>query len=246
MKTKGLPYRTVYRRRGSLIGAIAVGAVVSLVLISCGDQPLDPTPIKVTLLPAEVPAICVGETTRLEASVVGYSNRTVRWRSRSPLVASVDSMGVVLGLAPGTAPIVAMAAADSLARDSVTVNVGAIALFYNNPTVWFSGVKVHNTGNAVDPANVSGLIDVYIEHDLPKCWRGLSARVRLNDQQVCTIGLIQARGQVLCIVNTAELTSSGQRRFPNGPASFRTELVSSTGLILASATHVPLIISNSP
>ena len=209
---------------------------VGLALSACSDDPEAPhigPSIKVAISPAEVPTLCAGEKTRLQASVTGTSATGVQWRSAALQTATVDSTGLVTAIGEGSTWVFATAVADSTARDSVTIGVAPVLLFYGHTTVWLGAITKHNTSIPIDSTNVSGVVNVLVEHDMPNCWRGLSIRVRLNDQTVCNYGVLQGRGTTLCIVNTAEVNQGGQRRFPNGPGSMRAEVVRSDGVILA-------------
>jgi hypothetical protein len=79
---------------------------------------------------------------------------------------------------------------------------------------------------------------------MPGCWRGLSVRVRLNDQTVCNYGVVQGHATTPCIVNTAELNQAGEPRFPNGAATMRAELAQSNGVIMAISTGTRFTIRN--
>lgn len=216
--------------------------------MSCDDPetPVIRPPIKVAISPTEVPALCQGESLQLAAVVSGSGNAKVRWRSSSTNIVSVDSTGLLTASSPGSGWVTALAAADTSAQDSVAVTIGQVVLFYAPPTVSIGAITLHNTSTGVDPANVSGPIDIHVDYDMPKCWRGLSVRVRLNDQQVCNQGVTQGHGTLLCIVNTSESSSSGTRRFPNGAASLRADLVASTGVVQANSTLTQLTLNNPP
>ena len=86
---------------------------------ACDDGPSGPEPVRninivLNSLPIAEESLLVGETLELDAvlsDAAGRSllNRSVRWQSSAPAVATVDSTGLVSGAAPGTARIVATA-----------------------------------------------------------------------------------------------------------------------------------------
>ncbi|HEX7242743.1 MAG TPA: Ig-like domain-containing protein, partial [Longimicrobiaceae bacterium] len=65
----------------------------------------------------------VDETVRLTAKVAGNDTAAVIWRSAKPGVASITAAGDVTGHVPGTVDIVAMAAADTTKRASISIEV---------------------------------------------------------------------------------------------------------------------------
>ncbi len=81
----------------------------------------------ITIAPAS-PAVVVGQTTQLTATTFDSAGdvlpgRVVRWKSRTPAVATIDSIaGLVTGVSPGTSEIVATSEG---IRDSVVATVSA-------------------------------------------------------------------------------------------------------------------------
>jgi hypothetical protein len=80
------------------------------------------------LTPAEA-TVSVGHPLRILARVEGTEDQDVRWRSETPDVATVDSSGTVLPVAPGRAVIVAVPPADTTgaARAVLEVRRAAVA-----------------------------------------------------------------------------------------------------------------------
>jgi hypothetical protein len=140
----------------SLTGSILV---LGLWLSACSEDPEAPftrPPVRVAISPDEIPALCAGEQTRLQVSVTGTNATAVQWRSTVPATANVDSTGLVRAISAGDTWIVATAAADSAARDSVSITVTPVVLFYDAPTVWLGAMTTHNSSAPIDTANVSG------------------------------------------------------------------------------------------
>jgi uncharacterized protein YjdB len=80
----------------------------------------------ITLAPATPPAIVVGATQQLTANVLpaNATDRSVRWQSSNPSVATVSTTGLVTGVSGGTAEITATTEDGGLwATVRVTVNV---------------------------------------------------------------------------------------------------------------------------
>ena len=190
------------------IHGMRILSILGLALTACSDieDPELRPRLSVRISPEEVPALCEGSQTQLQASVFNAIGSRVNWRTSAPMVATVDSTGKVTGKTAGSAIITAIAAADTLACDTVTVTVAPVVFFYDVITISIGTISKHNTQTPIDP--------------------------------VCNQGAVQAQGQTLCIVNTAERTASGQRRYPIGQTNFIAELVASNGTIVASATSL--------
>lgn len=95
-----------------------VGMALLFVAACSGDggsepKPLPPETAAVIEISAQLSLITAGERTQLTARVLGNRGgvlaRTVSWSSESPAVASVDGTGMVTGVGPGTAVLVASA-----------------------------------------------------------------------------------------------------------------------------------------
>src|SRR3989442_405236 len=93
--------------------------VASLAAISCGgggsDTPATPTrvltTITVTLSPASIVAgqSATASASGLDQNGVAIATGTVTWTSATTSVATVSNAGVVIGVSPGTAVIIAAA-----------------------------------------------------------------------------------------------------------------------------------------
>ncbi|MBW3660887.1 MAG: Ig-like domain-containing protein [Gemmatimonadetes bacterium] len=92
--------------------ALALAALVAGGAAGCDEFPVDPPAVAEIVITAERTTLLVGETARLEATPVGFDGERlegarVGWRSLHPEIAAVDAEGVVTGIAPGRATIVA-------------------------------------------------------------------------------------------------------------------------------------------
>ena len=81
--------------------------------------------------------LLVGVDNDLDATVdgTGTFSQNVIWTSSSPGVATVDTDGVVQGVAAGTTVITAAAASDNGVSDSFTLTVSDVSVDCSNPTV---------------------------------------------------------------------------------------------------------------
>ncbi len=100
--------------RSSLVRSILGFGTLVGILVGCDQhQTVGPasTPFLVSITP-ERDSLAVGATLSLTARVVDTrgvvrTDQAVRWHSLAPAVASVDGVGLVTGIAAGTAPVVA-------------------------------------------------------------------------------------------------------------------------------------------
>jgi uncharacterized protein YjdB len=114
--------------RTSVQRGFALLALSSLTFAACDRKTTTAPPppvITVTVAPNVVPALQVGQSTSLAAAVSGTTNQAVTWESGNPSVATVNAAGVVTGVAPGVAGIVAISQADPTARGTASVTVVA-------------------------------------------------------------------------------------------------------------------------
>ncbi|HJU73137.1 MAG TPA: Ig-like domain-containing protein [Gemmatimonadaceae bacterium] len=85
---------------------------VSLALLSTCTTSVDPTAVAVVTLVPPSDSARIGETRQIEAQLFDANNnrlqgRRIHWRSNDPAVATVDTLGVLRGIAVGTTVIVA-------------------------------------------------------------------------------------------------------------------------------------------
>jgi uncharacterized protein YjdB len=98
-------------------------------------------------------SIAVGDTVRATATLRDYSNRLIRrivvWTSSNTAVATVDSTGLVTGIAPGTAIITATRGTKS---GSATLTVGAISI---SSTASVDSVSVSLVASSLTPGQTT-------------------------------------------------------------------------------------------
>jgi lactocepin len=101
---------------------LAAGGWVS----ACSDEPVTTGQfIAVSLTPPQS-IVAIGDTVRLRAEVSGRpAPARVLWSTSVPAIASVDSAGLVRGLAVGQAIVTASDAREQSAKASALVNVRA-------------------------------------------------------------------------------------------------------------------------
>ncbi|HUH12064.1 MAG TPA: Ig-like domain-containing protein [Longimicrobiales bacterium] len=114
--------------------------------------------VSVSVSPASA-TIAPGGSQTLFANVSGTTNQAVTWSSQDNNVATVNSSGVVTGVNPGTAVIVATSQADANARGTATITVSAspvnVSIAPVNPSIvtgsslQFSAVVTGSTNTAV-------------------------------------------------------------------------------------------------
>jgi uncharacterized protein YjdB len=118
---------------GGLVIAKAVGTATITATTNTGGKTAT---CAVTVTPGDVPVtgvtlsqntmkLKVGQTSTLTATVMpaDATDKSIRWNSSNPSVATVSSTGVVTGVAPGTATIAATASNGIDARCTVTVDI---------------------------------------------------------------------------------------------------------------------------
>lgn len=87
-----------------------VAMALSVAIVACANNdeaPLEPRVVTRVFVSPSVRDLMVGDTARLSADLVAAdgstrSGRLTQWRSDQPFVASVDSIGLVTGVASGT------------------------------------------------------------------------------------------------------------------------------------------------
>lgn len=118
----------------STVDATARGAALVTV------TPRQTGQVTITLAPTSA-SINPGQTVQLVGVVSGNANTAITYRSSTPAVATVNASGLVTGVAPGTAIITALAAADTTKRVTATITVSALnTVVAITPTVASVGV----------------------------------------------------------------------------------------------------------
>jgi uncharacterized protein YjdB len=109
--------------------AITVACGLALVA-GCDDSTSPQQKVKSVAVSPTTAQIDVGATVQLNAAlvVVGSTKRDVAWETSAPSVATVSATGLVVGIAPGEANIVARSMADPTKTGGATIRVAAGAV----------------------------------------------------------------------------------------------------------------------
>ena len=145
-------------------------AVVSVVMLACGDDPVDPpqpVPVSVEVDPAAITLASIGETAQLAATVLDQDGQVIQglavaWSSGNPTVATVDASGLVTAAGNGSATITASSgsatgtASVTVAQEAVGVSVSPDALSFASlgDTARLIAAVVDANGAAVEGAAV--------------------------------------------------------------------------------------------
>ena len=260
--------------RKSGILALVLGA---LVLGACEDdegitqQPQTPT---IAISPQTVPPITIGTANAftLVASTTNLpAGATIQWSSSNPAVATVSQTGVVTCLTVGNTTITAAISTDPTnLRNAVAVSCVAAGGggTPGQPSITIGSVTQGGTNTPVNPGNVSGIIDVTLNVDIPA---GVTAsRVEIDIVDAATGAVVvldnacsqafQAGGTsssefdmaaavpqiIVCSINTAQLTPAGLAAVLNGTYRLRAQVESGAqpGTALATATSQTYVFNN--
>jgi uncharacterized protein YjdB len=201
------------------------------------------TPIQISITPTDV-TTTVGGTQQFVANITGSTNTQVMWRSETPALATINAQGLATALAPGTAIITAMAAADTTRRVQATLRIGAQA---PPPSISIQEVSVDGvTGMRDAEGRYSGRVHVRVNVTADVSHNVRRVEVRLDGQTVCfqtfsqPLGTTQGVATISCDINTAELTEAGLPRFPNAARVISAVAMNQDNEVVAEAT-VPAI-----
>jgi hypothetical protein len=131
-------------------------------IVSGGGNGVDSVVHSVTVSPASVTGMKIGDKVTLAASVdagAGVTDRTVQWSSSNTAVVTVDPTGVVTAIGGGTASVIAKATANPAVSGAAAITVGA-----NVPaTVTIS--TINQGGVPATLSNIAGQLDVTLNVD---------------------------------------------------------------------------------
>ena len=92
---------------------------------ACGENPILTDPYIAVFVTPVQSTVAIGDTVRLLAQVLGRATpRQVLWSTSAPAIASVDSGGLVRGMADGQATITATDTQDRNVKASAFVTSG--------------------------------------------------------------------------------------------------------------------------
>jgi hypothetical protein len=234
------------RKSGILALALSV-----LVLGACEDDTTLPPPAAtITIAPNPVPTLQLNAPFTLVAVTTNApAGSTVTWASSNNAAVSVSAAGVVTCLQAGatatitatisgTNPPVQSAVAVACAQDT-TPPPGQVVISIQS-------ITDNDTGLPVNPGNVSGVITVRANVDVPQNTSVSTFNVKLGSTVACTqtytggTGAMDAAASVPvpveCSVNTAQLNAQGAPLFPNGQTAVVVEALNPQGTQIASAS----------
>jgi hypothetical protein len=237
--------------RKSGILALVVGA---LALGACEDDEniVTPPPAPtIQIAPASV-SLEVGQTVQLVAVTTNQpAGTTVQFSSSNPAVATVNATtGVVTCVSEGVATIIA-----SISGQNPPVQTAAAVTCSDEGTdpppgqvvISIQSITDNDTGLPVNPGDVSGVITIRANVDVPAGVAVSSFRVSLGDVVACTQTFTGSGAApeataaavpvtVECSVNTAQVDANGNPLYPNGPTAVVVEAINPQGTSIASAS----------
>ncbi len=174
----------------------------------------------------------------------------VLWSSSDSSVATPDSIGRVIGYAPGTALIRARASFDTTKFDTVRVTV----VDPSGPFVLVTNLRQAGTGQPAQLTSVHDSVDVGLDVTPPGCRRKASPRWVRADITIANAYNSLTKsfaynggigGAVLVRVNTAQTDSTtGLPRLPNGNYSITASVTDTAGVVSRSPNALAITIAN--
>jgi hypothetical protein len=242
--------------RKSGILALALSVVV---LGACEDDEsgpqLPPPAATIQIQPNPVPALAANAPFTLVAVTQNApAGSTIAWTSSNPNI-TVTQAGVVTCTTAGAGQTGTITATISGTTPPATAAV-AVSCQGSGPVTGTPTISISRITNAagldVNPGAVAGVINVVMNVDIPTGVQATAARVMLGTQEACRTTFSSGSEfdltaavpvTVVCSFNTAELTSTGAPRWPNGTYQVVAELVNGT-TVLASSTSRTLVFAN--
>jgi hypothetical protein len=217
-------------------------------ITACGDPVdtlLDDRVTGVTITPPSL-VMNVGDRIPLVATVMAgpaQLNRGVRWETGNPVVATIDTSGVLTSRAAGTTDVTATTLANASVKAFATVIVST------NGFGILTILSINQNGKSADLSNVAGQLDVVVGVD--SAARSLSRLdLLLNcgaaDTVVATYrpsagGAAMTAARPSASPVTLSFNTAG---FKNGPCILKVRAVTPTGTLVLSASV--LITLNNP
>ncbi len=221
-------------------GQLVAMALLFARITACGDPVdtlLDDRVTGVTITPPSV-VLNVGLRITLVATVTtgpAQLNRRVRWATGNPVVATVDTSGVLTSRTAGTTVVTATALADSSVKASAAVIVSTNG--FGTLTI----LAINQNGKSADLSNVAGQLDVVVGADsAAKSLSRLDLILNCGgaDTVVATYspaagGAAMAAAQQSAGPITLSFNTAG---FKNGPCVLKARATSQTGTLVLSAS----------
>lgn len=223
-------------------------AVATSVITVTAAPPV--TPPTITIAPAQATAQ-VGGTQQFVATVTGAQNTAVMWRSESPSVATVNQQGLATAVAPGTAVITAMAAADTTRRVTATLTVVATPPV-TQPAISIQTVQTVPGNVSQNPgATVAGNIRVRVNVSAGSEALVQRVEIRLGETVACQqsfqppLTATQGVQEIECVINTAQLDpETGMALFMNATYQLTAVAIGTDGEDIATANWGQLTLNN--
>lgn len=243
--------------RKSGILALALSA---LVLGACDDDaPLVVTPPPtISIQPNPVPALAANQPFTLVAVTTNApAGSTVTFTSSNPNItvtqagvvtcttAGAGQTGTITATISGTTPPVSAAVAIQCQSSGPVTPPGT-------PTISISRIT-NAAGLDVDPGNVSGVVNVVMNVDVPANVTATAVRALVDAAEVCRTTFTGGSAvfdaaaavpvTVVCSFNTAQLNASGAPLFANGNHTISAQILNGT-TVIATSTSRTLVFNN--
>jgi nitrite reductase/ring-hydroxylating ferredoxin subunit len=235
-----------------MLGATLLGA-------ACDNTttPVVVTPVTLNLLP-DAATLNIGQTLAMTVVVTNSTNQAASFVSSNPAAATVNATtGLVTAVAAGITVITATSAADANAKDASTITVNPAAPV-PTPSISISKITTGNLQTPINPANVSGQIDVTLNVSVPTGAQVQRVETLVDGTVVCTQGFTSsgsitvdqdetdAADEIVCAIftNTFDATTGAVAAInKNGPHTISARLVQPNGNTIATPS-TPLIYNN--
>lgn len=238
--------RPFVRPPASLAGAAAF--LLLLLWGACSDSGTGPSePTRIAIAPDGDASLWIGDTLRVHATITGTQHNRVTYRSSAPEIAEVDpENGLVTARSAGTAAISGVSAIDPRIFAELHLTV------LDDPAAAVEFQAIATEGGAALPIDeVEGAVVARMRL-LPGNARRFEARLR--DDTVCSAelsppapGSVAEERTVECAFDTGGFDeSTGEVRFPNGPALLEAVLVASGDRQVAVMPRVTIGLRNRP
>lgn len=238
---------------GLMLGATLLGAACD----NTTTTPPPPVVVTLNLLP-DAATLTVGQTLQMTVVITNSTNQAATFASSNTAVATVNATtGLVTAVAQGIAVITATSAADATAKDASTITVNP-AVVVPPPTISIKSVTQGSLQTPVNPANVSGQIDVTLNLSVPAGAQVSKVETLIDGTPVCTqnftgtgsinVGQDQtdAADEIVCPIftNTFDAATGAVAAInKNGPHTLSARLTQPSGTVIA-APSIPLIYNN--
>lgn len=116
---------------------------------------------------------------------------------------------------------------------------------FRESNVWIQSFVRHNTSTPIQSTALTGAVAVTFLYDMPigvtlsRFLVTVAPNLQGAEEEVCTFGVTQLSGGVVCVIDTAERrVKTGERRFPNGQWLIRGKMLNENANVIATAQAV--------